>query len=363
MKKSLLLVCILTASFYLQAQMNPGVKFTKLIHDFGGVKEESESVSAVFSFKNTSNNPIRIVKVETSCGCTKPLYTMDSIMPGDTGFVKAIYETRGRSGDFHKNLFVHFTNEAYYQSLTIKGYVIPEANLAKKPKEYTTTYSNLAFTTTIASFPNIRNTEKKEFKIKVFNYMGYPIRIYEVKSKPDYVTLDLGDSLIDVTDTLTITVKVDGTKMSQFGDLTSPISFLTDDPGADTKFIYVHTNLKEDFSKLSNKSIKNSPKLRMDTMGPLNFGKHAAGERFSYTIKMSNTGKTDLNIRKVMPSCSCVTYSIGKQVLKPGETVNLVLTIDTVNQMTAELIKYVTIVTNDPVNSEIKLKLIFTVTN
>jgi hypothetical protein len=361
MKNLLLAFCIFTLGLSLHGQT--GTKFNKLIHDFGNVKEEEDSVTTIFSFKNTSSKPIIIVKVETSCGCTKPRYSNDSIMPGDTGFVKAIYETRGRSGSFYKNLFVHFNNDAYYQSLAIKGNVIPEANLANKPAEFTTTYSNLAFTNTIASFPNLLNTQKQEYKIKVYNYMGYPIRIHEVKSMPDYVTLDLGDSLIDVEDTLTITVKVDGSKMHEFGDQTRPISLQTDDPGSQLKFLYVRTNLKEDFSKFSNKDLKNAPKIHMDTMGPINFGKHSAGEKVSYTIKVTNNGKKDLNIRKIVPSCSCVTFSIGKQVLKAGESVNLVFTLDTVNQMKAELIKYVTMVTNDPSRPEIKIKLTITVTN
>ncbi len=362
--RKILTICVAAFTcISLHAQVNLGAKFNKLAHDFGNVREESETVSTVFTFKNISSKPIRIIKVETTCGCTKPIFSTDSVMPGDSGTIKAIYETRGKDGEFYKNIFVSFNNDAYYQSLSIRGFVIPQANLATKPAEFTTTYSNLAFTNTIAYFPNLLNTEKKDYKIKIYNYMGYAIRIKNIKHKPDYVSVDIGDSLIDVEDTLTVTITVDGTKMSQFGDNTSPISFMTDDYGNEVKFLYVRTILKEDFSKISNKDLKNAPHIKMDTMGPIHFGKHAAGEKFSYTIKVSNTGKKALNIRKIVPSCSCVTFSIAKQVLAPGESVNLVLTIDTVNQMVADLTKYVTITTNDPKNQEIKIKLTMTVTN
>lgn len=360
MRKLLLALCVPVCFTDLSGQ---GAKFKKVLHEFGNVKEESGTVSAVFSFRNVTTLPIIIVKVETSCGCTTPEYSRDSIMPGDTGFVKAIYETRGREGTFNKNLFVHFNVDAHYQTLNIKGNVIPEANLANKPEEYTTTYANLAFNTTMAYFPSIFKTDKqKEYKIKVFNYMGYPIRFLNVKNKPDYVTIDLGDSVVDVEDTLTITVFVDGSKIPQIGDMTSPVSFVTDDDASKVKFIYVRTNLKEDFSKYSKKELRNSPKITMDTMGPLNFGKRSAGEKFSYTIKVSNTGKKDLNIYKIIPSCTCITFAMGKQLLKPGETANLVITIDTINQTQADLIKYLTILTNDPKHSEIKIKMTLTVT-
>jgi hypothetical protein len=151
--------------------------------------------------------------------------------------------------------------------------------------------------------------------------------------------------------------------MSQFGDQTHSISLVTDDPGHEVKFIHVRANLKEDFSKLSGKGLKNAPKIQMETMGPINLGKHSAGEKFSHTIKVENIGKKDLEIRKIITSCSCVSFSLPKQMLKPGESTNLVLTIDTVNQIKADLIKYVTVLTNDPTRQEIKIKLMLTVTN
>ena len=121
MKKQLTLLLVLSIYSMAQAQMLNVVKIKKLLHDFGSIKEESERVSTVFSFQNISQSPIYITKVETSCGCTTPEYSKDTIMPGDTGYVRAIYETRGRGGDFHKNLFVYFNQKDLFQSLMIKN--------------------------------------------------------------------------------------------------------------------------------------------------------------------------------------------------------------------------------------------------
>ena len=345
------------------AQVNMGARFNKLTHDFGKIPEESGTVYTIFSFKNITSEPIHIVNIETSCGCTKPIYSKDTIMPGDSGHIKAVYETWGRDGDFYKNLFVHFNKEAYYQPLSIRGYVVPQANLSKRPAEFTTTYSNLAFTTTIAHFPDLLNSQKQTTKLKVYNYMGYPINILEIKSKPEFVTVDYGDGLIGVEDTLTITITIDGTKMTQFGDQMLPVALVTDDPGSEVKNIFVRANLKEDFSKLSGKELKNAPRIAITPPGTISLGKHSAGEKFSHTLKIENTGKKDLEIRKIIPSCSCISFTIGKQVLKAGESTNLVLTIDTVNQIKADLIKHVTLLTNDPAKQELNLKITLTVTN
>ena len=362
--RKLTLLLLLTGLFKTAfAQMNAGVKFNTLAHNFGNVKEESEKVSTIFSFKNISDKPIFIVKVETSCGCTTPEYTKDTIMPGDTGFVKAIFETRGRQGDFHKNLFVHFNKENFYQSLMISGYVVPEANMANKPRNYSTTYSNLAFNSTIAEFPNLPNTQKQVYKIKAFNYMGYPIRIYEVSEKPDFISIDLGDSLIDVNDSIVFTIEADGSKVGDLGEFRKRIALLTDDQGGSLKFLHVYVNVKEDFSMLSKKELKNAPVLQIAPGSAIDMGSHTAGEKFSYVVTLSNKGKSPLKIRSVLPNCSCISFKLIKSELQPGESVQLVLTVDTVNQTIAAHTKYVTLYTNDPANPEIRLRININITN
>lgn len=342
--------------------MVDGILFKKFTNDFGDVKEEIEEAKCVFSFKNTSKVPISILRVETSCGCTTPDYSKTEIMPGDTGFVKAIYGTRGRPGGFNKYMYVYFKDKPNYVTLTIKGNVLPQANYAKKPAQYSTTYSNLAFTETIASFKAIKKNQNLETKIKAYNYNGYPIKIKEVASIPEYVTLDLQDSLLRTDDSLIITVKVDGSKIPAYGEKYAQIALLTDDVGMETKYIYVHTVHKEDFSNLTKAQLAKAPKMTFDRKFPIDFGKKTAGAKVKQTIKITNDGKTDLEIKKLIPSCSCITFTIEKQTLKPGESVVLTIQIDTVNQTIAKHTKYLTIYTNDPSQPEFNLKMAIDIT-
>lgn len=362
MRKILFVLLLAGKLFILPAQINTTVKFKKLLYEFGNIKEENEQAIAIFSFKNISNKPIWISKVETSCGCTTPEYSKDTVQPGDTGFVRAIYGTRGRGGEFHKNVFVYFNQSDLFQSLMITGYVIPEANLANRPSDYSTTYSNLAFNTTMAELSTLLNTEKRSFTFKAFNYMGYPIRIYEVET-PEYISINIGDSLIDVNDSIMITITVDASKLGPYGEIRRRIGLITDDPNGSTKILHIHANLKEDFSKMSKKELKDAPSIKMDPKGAIDLGKHTAGEKFSSTITIANTGKSPLKLHSILPNCSCISYKIGKQVLEAGESVQLVLTIDTVNQSIATHNKYMTIYTNDPNNPEIKVKIIIDITN
>ena len=354
---------LITATFLMLSQLafsqvNNAILFDKMIHDFGDVNEESNEVTCVFTFKNTSDQPIKILRVETSCGCTTPQYSREDINPGDSGIIKAVYGTRGRPNSFNKNLYVHFSNSTAFQTLVIKGNVIPAANIAKKPQEYTTNYSNLSFTQTIASFPKLTKYQILHSKIKIYNYNGYPIKIIGVKSLPDYVTLDLQDSILDVDDSLVITVTCDGSKVTKIGDNYEQISLLTDDEGSDVKSIYVHTNLREDYSKLSAKELAMAPVLQIDKTLPLDYGVKTAGARFKDVIVITNKGKKDLDIIKIIPSCSCISFTIANQKVKPNESVKLFINIDTVNQSIALHNKYLTIISNDPKKPEMSIKMI-----
>lgn len=363
MKKLIAIVIFACIGLNAFAQMAGGVKFDKISHDFGNIKEELGTVTALFEYTNISNGPLYISKVETSCGCTTPEYNKDTLEPGEKGYVKAIYEARGRRGDFNKNIFVYFNTQDYYQALTITGYVIPEANLANRPPSFTTTYSNLALNSTIASFPNLHKSEKQTFVVKAFNYMGYPIKIWEVRELPDFVTVNIGDSVIASNDSLYITFTVDGEKVNGFGESWNRVLLLTDDPGGESKFLHVYVHLKEDFSKMNKKDLKNAPVISLDSSGALNFGKCRAGGIVKKTITITNKGMTDLNLRNVKPSCSCVTFHLPKLSLKPGESTTFTIIIDTVNQTIATHSKYITLYTNDPKKSEINIKLIINITN
>jgi hypothetical protein len=363
MKLQFLIVSLVFGFFNLSAQMMPGVKFDKLSHDFGDIKEEAIEVRGDFKFVNTGTSPLYISNITTSCGCTKPIYTKDTLLPGDTGTLTAIYETRGKEGSFHKSLFVYFNGQEWYQTLTIQGYVIPQANLLKKPEQFNTTFANLAFTAASVDFKDILNTEVKTVVLKAYNFQGYPMKIYQVKGIPDFLQVNIGDSVIRSSDSLTFTFKADGSKIKNIGGTFSRIELVTDDALQSSKFLFVYTNLKEDFSKMTKKERQNAPKIEFSEKFPLNYGSNTAGAKVNKTVKITNTGKTPMKIHGLKPSCSCVTYRLGKQILEPGESVDMVITIDTVNQSIAEHSKYLTIYTNVPGKQEINLKLIINITN
>lgn len=97
------------------------LKFTKETHDFGKV-EQGKPVTFVFEFKNTGTDPVVINDAQASCGCTKPSFSREPVMPGKTGSVSATYNAAS-AGPFNKSVTVTSNAEAGQTVLYLKGEV------------------------------------------------------------------------------------------------------------------------------------------------------------------------------------------------------------------------------------------------
>jgi len=76
-----------------------------------------------FSFKNTGKSDIIITNVKPACGCTAADYTKTPIKPGQTAYVKAVYNAAAK-GAFSKTVSVTTNADATPKILTFKGTVI-----------------------------------------------------------------------------------------------------------------------------------------------------------------------------------------------------------------------------------------------
>lgn len=100
----------------------PKIKFEKVEHDFGTIKEGVQA-TVTFKFKNEGTAPLELTSVQASCGCTTPKWTKGTIAPGEWGEVTAIYNSKGRPGNFTKTITVKHNAEGTTEYLTIRGFV------------------------------------------------------------------------------------------------------------------------------------------------------------------------------------------------------------------------------------------------
>jgi hypothetical protein len=98
------------------------IKFDKMEHNFGVVKQESEN-KYEFSFTNIGKEPLVIADAKGSCGCTVPDYPKEPIMPGKKGKIKVVYSPGQQIGSQTKNVTVTANTEPPQTVLTIKAEV------------------------------------------------------------------------------------------------------------------------------------------------------------------------------------------------------------------------------------------------
>lgn len=106
------------------------MQFNEDVHDFGTIPE-GPAADVEFTFKNMGDEPIVIQQVRPSCGCTTPSWSKDPVLPGESGKIKASYNTQGRPNGFTKSITV--TSNAGTKVLTIKG-VVEQAPTSSVPK-------------------------------------------------------------------------------------------------------------------------------------------------------------------------------------------------------------------------------------
>lgn len=99
------------------------VQIIDSVFDFGKVAE-GEVVEFSYRFKNTGSNPLIVSEAKASCGCTVPEKPEAPVMPGETGFIKAKFNSEGRAGMAHKTVTVSSNASPAFPELLLKGEVI-----------------------------------------------------------------------------------------------------------------------------------------------------------------------------------------------------------------------------------------------
>ncbi len=94
-------------------------------YNFGKVVD-GDKVEYNYRFKNTGNKPLVIIKASASCGCTVPQKPEKPILPGEVGFIKVVFDSKGRIGETHKSITVTSNAKPEFPELKLEGEVIKQ---------------------------------------------------------------------------------------------------------------------------------------------------------------------------------------------------------------------------------------------
>lgn len=85
------------------------IVFEETFFDFGTVVE-GDIIKHTFKFRNDGAGKVKIVKTETSCGCTTASGALKEYAPGEVGEMEVVVDTKGKKGIVVKTVTVTLEN-------------------------------------------------------------------------------------------------------------------------------------------------------------------------------------------------------------------------------------------------------------
>ena len=96
------------------------VRIIDSAYNFGTVTD-GEKVEYSYRFKNTGTKALVIIDATASCGCTVPQKPENPILPGEMGFIKIVFDSKGRVGNTYKTITVISNANPGFPQLILTG--------------------------------------------------------------------------------------------------------------------------------------------------------------------------------------------------------------------------------------------------
>lgn len=342
----LLLSAAMTLIAASHASAQQSIRFDSTEHDFGTIAEEGGKVSCDFRFTNISSEPIVIMKVVSSCGCTASEFSRQPVMPDGEGRIRVTFDPADYSPwAFSRSVSV-FPSAGDAIRLTICGRIIPR----KRPVEETHPIllsDNVRIDANSHSFGYAEHGKSACGSFEAVNTSDRPVHLRVVRkgngSGP--LRLDFPDvlqpgqkaqlnfcyvlpedcgiygTLDDILD-----VYVDG-KMSEYRLHINATAIDNRDFFADTEEPRIE--LSENFIKFG--SVKHGKQL------------------LTATIAIRNTGVSPLAVRKIESERGRASFELdGPAEIRPGKEGLLKVTLRTKPSDAGAVMDRLRIITNDP---------------
>ncbi len=320
------------------------IKFEEDTFDFGNIKEENGPVEHKFVFANDGDAPLVIDNVRASCGCTTPAWTREPVAPGTKGFIVAKYNPLNRPGQFRKSLTITSNAVPSNTTVFIQGMVAPKP---KKPSEqYPNAMGELRFKYRSLNMGRLTTEKPISRSFDVFNDSDEAITFMDKMDKPDFVQVSFQPAVIKPHSVGKINVTYDPKAKNELGFVSDRLVLYTDEKQQPAKDLRVVATIEEYFPPMTSEELAQAPRLNFDKT-VYDFGNIKGDSKVETQFTLTNTGKSDLNIRETKANCGCTVAKMEKNTLKPGESTVMKVTFNATGRRGMQQ-KSITIFSNDP---------------
>jgi len=311
---------------------------------------------------NTGSAPLLIVKAQAGCGCTGIDYPEQPIMPGDTATVSLSYNPSGRPGQFTKQAIIFTNTDTKRTILEISGNVIPTD--ATLDKEYPIKAGNLRISQRDIPFGELIKGKGSTQYLSAYNASTDTLLVSVTGAKQHIRPAVVPDTVPPARVTALTVHYVSryaplwGLNVDTLTLESRPLSPASAE-GKGSADIHVMAQVMEDFDNLTDKQRADAPVIAVDCDERLDFGTMKAGEVVTRSFTITNKGKEPLAIRRLwVPQGEGITLKADRQEVKRGKKATVTVTVDTACQQENLLNVPLTLLSNDPDNSRVTIRLV-----
>ena len=329
------------------------------IHDFGTFHENQGKQSCAFVVNNTGDSSLVIVRVQSTCGCTVASHPTMPIAPGDKDSISVTFSPTGRPGPFEKDVWVYTNSSPNRTRLTVKGLVIgsPESVRRYFP---VSAGEKLQFTSLAMATGEVKKGLMRNSTITAYN-SGSDSLVITFDNNTSHITTKAVPDTVPPGGISTMSFFFNSMLTPVWGINDDKVTILATPLGDGMPPISVQANLVvnvvEDFSDYNDEDLAHAPACSLSTdkllIESLTIGKISQGK-----ITITNTGKSNLVVRRVMSLDKAVKTKCDKTRLKPGEKATVTVLINPEAVDGPVLNSQFTVITNDPLNPRINVRVV-----
>ena len=227
--------------------------------------------------------------------------------------------------------------------LTIKGEVEPKPMTLEDIYRYS--MGNIRLKTNHLSFATVIKDKKGYQSVEIVNVSDEPVAI-SFDRIPAHLSLTAKPAVLQPGQKGVIEGEYDANLKNDWGFLVDRVDILLNEKFTAANRLTVSATIEEDFGSLTAEQRTNAPRIGFNE-NTFNFSDIKQGEKVEYTFTISNSGKSDLVIRKVTASCGCTAVSPQDDVITGGENTTLKVIFNSAGKVGKQN-KTITIISNDP---------------
>jgi len=351
MTRLLLSIIAVVASVAASAEITAHYPVTS--HNFGAFAEEAGSVSCKFPIVNTGNEPLSILSVRATCGCTQPNYSHEPIAPGDTAFIEVTYNPYNRPGRFTKQIYVETNATNPKARFDISGVVIGSSSSISY--RYPVSFGPVKMEHPGMMLGDVLTSELKTVYFNGYNQSADSLKITTVRA-PEYIQLMVSPEIALPGEQLSIITFVLGEKCQEYGLIEDSVEIAIR-PG-ENYIIPLTLLVSEDFSKLSPEDIEKAPvaALSSESVDYGTLSRASKPQTRKFTLK--NNGQSTLEIRRIYSADAGVSATYPVKSIKVGQEMEITATVDPSQQKGGILNSKLIVITNDPMRPTQTVRLV-----